>query len=47
MNTPTEQLTTMLTLEAALQGFVRALAGKNRSPATIRAYQTDVGQLIT
>ena len=47
MNTPTAPTTTTLTLEAALQGFGRALAGKNRSPATIRAYQTDVGQFIT
>ena len=35
------------TLEEALPGFLRALAGKNRSDATIRAYQTDVGQFIS
>ena len=35
-----------LTLEAALGLFLRALEGKNRSPSTVRAYETDVGQLI-
>ena len=46
INTATEQRTTMMTLEEALKGFVRALSGRNRSPATIRAYQTDVDQFI-
>lgn len=35
------------TLEAALDAFLGSLAGKNRSPSTIRAYATDVGQFIT
>jgi site-specific recombinase XerD len=36
-----------LTLEKALAVFLDALAGKNRSQATIRAYQTDLLQFIT
>lgn len=35
-----------LTLEAALEAFLRALEGKNRGTATIRAYATDVSQFI-
>ncbi len=35
------------TLEAVLAAFVRALQGSNRSPATVRAYQTDVSQFLT
>lgn len=31
----------------ALSAFVRALEGKNRSPATIRAYTTDLSHFIT
>jgi integrase/recombinase XerC len=36
-----------MTLEKALTAFVDALLGKNRSPATIRAYTTDVRQFLT
>jgi integrase/recombinase XerC len=36
-----------ITLEKGLAIFLDALAGKNRSQATIRAYQTDLLQLIT
>ncbi|MGI8551926.1 MAG: tyrosine-type recombinase/integrase [Dehalococcoidia bacterium] len=35
-----------LTLEEALDAFVRALAGQNRSELTIQAYWTDVGQFL-
>lgn len=35
-----------LTLEKALEDFLRAMEGKNRSEATIRAYHTDVLQFI-
>ena len=35
------------TLEQALADFLKALAGKNRSVATSRAYQTDIHQFIT
>jgi site-specific recombinase XerD len=35
-----------MTLEKGLAVFLDALAGKNRSQATIRAYQTDLLQLI-
>src|SRR5919199_4729051 len=35
-----------ITLEKGLARFLDALAGKNRSAATIRAYQTDIQQLI-
>jgi site-specific recombinase XerD len=38
---------TTLTLEQALADFLNALAGKNRSVATSRAYQTDIHQFIT
>lgn len=37
---------TTLTLEQALADFLQALAGKNRSAATSRAYQTDIHQFI-
>ncbi len=36
-----------LTLETALQAFLRAMQGRNRGAATIRAYNTDVSQFIT
>lgn len=36
-----------ITLEKGLAIFLDALAGKNRSQATIRAYQTDLLQLMT
>jgi site-specific recombinase XerD len=39
--------TTPITLEKALAIFLDALSGKNRSAATLRAYQTDLLQLIT
>jgi site-specific recombinase XerD len=40
-------MTQQPTLEQALANFLNALAGKNRSAATIRAYQTDIYQFIT
>jgi integrase/recombinase XerC len=36
-----------ITLEKGLATFLNALSGKNRSTATIRAYQTDIQQFIT
>jgi site-specific recombinase XerD len=36
-----------LTLEKGLATFLKALSGKNRSMATIRAYQTDIAQFIS
>jgi len=36
-----------ITLEKGLATFSSALAGKNRSAATIRAYQTDIQQFIS
>ena len=36
-----------MTLEKGLAAFLDALLGKNRSSATIRAYQTDVLQFMT
>jgi site-specific recombinase XerD len=36
-----------LTLEKGLATFLNALSGKNRSAATIRAYQTDIQQFIS
>jgi integrase/recombinase XerC len=36
-----------ITLEKSLAVFLDALSGKNRSAATIRAYQTDLSQLMT
>ena len=36
-----------ITLEKGLATFLNALTGKNRSAATIRAYQTDIQQFIT
>src|SRR5437868_8603632 len=36
-----------ITLEKGLAIFLNALAGKNRSVATIRAYQTDIQQLLS
>jgi site-specific recombinase XerD len=35
-----------MTLEKGLATFLNALSGKNRSAATIRAYQTDIAQFI-
>ena len=35
-----------LTLEKGLATFLHTLSGKNRSAATIRAYQTDIAQFI-
>src|ERR687887_1226780 len=35
-----------ITLEKGLATFLNALSGKNRSTATIRAYQTDISQFI-
>src|SRR5690242_4582482 len=34
------------TLEAGLSAFLRGLEGLNRSPQTVRAYATDIGQFI-
>src|SRR2546421_12093555 len=36
----------IMTLEKGLATFLDSLAGKNRSAATIRAYQTDIQQFI-
>ena len=36
-----------ITLEKGLAAFLDGLAGKNRSSATARAYQTDIAQFIT
>ena len=36
-----------ITLEKGLATFLNALSGKNRSAATIRAYQTDISQFIS
>src|SRR5215216_3957190 len=36
-----------ITLEKGLATFLNALSGKNRSAATLRAYQTDIGQFIS
>jgi integrase/recombinase XerD len=36
-----------MTLEKALAAFLDSLSGKNRSPATLRVYRTDVLQFIT
>jgi integrase/recombinase XerC len=36
-----------MTLEKGLATFLNALSGKNRSPATIRAYQTDIAQFLS
>jgi site-specific recombinase XerD len=47
MTTNTDTDGGVMTLEKALGAFVDALAGKNRSAATIRAYRADVGQFIT
>ena len=35
-----------MTLEKGLATFLNTLSGKNRSAATIRAYQTDIQQFI-
>ena len=37
-----DQKTVAITLETGLSTFVDALRGKNRSEATLRAYQTDI-----
>src|SRR2546423_8397803 len=37
----------IMTLEKGLATFLNALSGKNRSTATIRAYQTDIQQFLT
>jgi hypothetical protein len=37
---------TNISLETALTRFLAALAGKNRSAATIQAYQTDLDQFL-
>ena len=36
-----------ITLEKGLAVFINSLSGKNRSVATIRAYQTDIAQFIS
>jgi site-specific recombinase XerD len=36
-----------ITLEKGLAAFLDGLAGKNRSGATVRAYQTDIAQFIS
>jgi integrase/recombinase XerC len=45
--TQTRADTPAITLEKALAIFVDSLSGKNRSQATIRAYQTDLSQFLT
>jgi site-specific recombinase XerD len=45
--TQTKAGTSPITLEKAVALFVDALSGKNRSQATIRAYQTDLSQFLT
>ena len=47
MNQPTNHQHQALTLEHTLAQFLTALGGKNRSTATVRAYQTDIQQFIT
>lgn len=42
----TTSTTPRLTLEQGLELFLRSLTGANHSPATLRAYKTDVGQLL-
>src|SRR2546423_10853920 len=37
----------IMTLEKGLATFINALSGENRSSATIRAYQTDIQQLLS
>src|SRR4030095_8669392 len=36
-----------ITLEQGLATFINGLSGKNRSAATIRAYQTDIQQFLS
>ena len=36
-----------ITLEKGQETFLNALSGKNRSAATIRAYQTDISQFLS
>jgi hypothetical protein len=36
-----------MTLEKGLATFLNALSGKNRSAATLRAYQTDISQRLS
>jgi len=45
--TQTNARTAPITLEKALALFIDSLSGKNRSQATIRAYQTDLSQFLT
>jgi integrase/recombinase XerC len=40
-------MTTQSPLETALASYLRTLAGANKSPATIVAYRTDIGQFLT
>ena len=37
----------IITLEKGLTTFINALSGKNRSAATVRAYQTDIQQFLS
>ncbi len=37
---------TRFALERALDAYLASLAGSNKSPQTIRAYQTDLNQFI-
>lgn len=46
MTTTATTTSTPLTLNAALAAFLRALAGRNRSAGTLRAYRTGVGQFL-
>ncbi len=45
MNTPTTPIATR-TLDGALAAFLRAQEGKNRRPATLAAYRTDLAQFV-
>jgi hypothetical protein len=47
MNDRRQTRTQEVTLEEALEGFLRSLNGRNRSQATIAAYRADVEQFIS
>lgn len=46
MTNNTEPQGATMTLEKGLAAFLDAMLGKNRSSATLRAYQTDMLQFI-
>jgi site-specific recombinase XerD len=45
--TTTATITAPLTMDAALERFINALDARNRSQATVAAYQRDLSQLCT